>query len=68
MILGIFLLQPLRLSAYFLIKPSMPAVPAPALVLVTGASGFVGSHVARELLEKGYSVVGTGDVHLLLTK
>jgi len=37
----------------------MPAVPSPAKVLVSGASGFLGAHVARELLEKGYTVVGT---------
>ncbi|KAJ3133403.1 methylglyoxal reductase (NADPH-dependent) gre2 [Physocladia obscura] len=29
------------------------------LVLVSGVSGFVGSHVARELLEQGYNVRGT---------
>lgn len=28
-------------------------------VLVTGASGFIASHVINELLRKGYNVVGT---------
>ncbi len=28
-------------------------------VLVTGATGYIASHVVRELLARGYSVVGT---------
>jgi nucleoside-diphosphate-sugar epimerase len=38
----------------------MPAVPAYAKVLVTGASGFIAIWVVKILLERGYSVVGTG--------
>lgn len=38
----------------------MPAISAPAKVLVTGASGFLAAYVVRTLLEDGYTVVGTG--------
>jgi uncharacterized protein YbjT (DUF2867 family) len=34
-------------------------LPVGSLVLVTGVSGFVGSHVALELLKSGYKVRGT---------
>ena len=37
----------------------MPAVPAPAKALVTGANGYIAVWVVRKLLEDGYSVVGT---------
>jgi len=37
----------------------MPAVPAPAKVLVTGASGFIAAWVVKSLLDVGYTVVGT---------
>jgi hypothetical protein len=37
----------------------MPAVYPPAKVLVSGANGFVGIWVVRNLLRRGYSVRGT---------
>ncbi|KAG8927530.1 methylglyoxal reductase (NADPH-dependent) gre2 [Tulasnella sp. 408] len=37
----------------------MPAVLPPAKVLVTGASGFIGAWVAKVLLERGFTVIGT---------
>ncbi|KZT52364.1 D-lactaldehyde dehydrogenase [Calocera cornea HHB12733] len=37
----------------------MVAVLPPALVLVTGASGFIAAHVCKLLLERGYKVRGT---------
>ncbi|KAG8937756.1 methylglyoxal reductase (NADPH-dependent) gre2 [Tulasnella sp. 408] len=37
----------------------MPAVLPPAKVLVTGASGFIGAWVAKALLERGFTVIGT---------
>lgn len=40
-------------------KLTMPSVSAPAKVLVTGASGFLGAHVAKALIDRGYYVRGT---------
>lgn len=36
-----------------------PAIPCNSLVLVTGVNGFIGSHVADQLMEAGYKVRGT---------
>ena len=36
------------------------AAPAPGSVLITGALGFVGRHLARALLDGGQTVVGVG--------
>lgn len=33
-------------------------IPKDALVMVTGVTGFVGSHIAKALLERGYKVCG----------
>jgi hypothetical protein len=40
----------------------MPAVASPAKILVTGASGFLATHVITQLLKDGYEVVGTGQI------
>ncbi|MFW6378830.1 MAG: SDR family NAD(P)-dependent oxidoreductase, partial [Nanoarchaeota archaeon] len=32
-------------------------------ILVTGVAGFIGSHVAKRLVEDGYSVVGLDDMN-----
>lgn len=37
-------------------RKAMPSVQAPATVLVTGASGFIGTWLVKDLLERGYSV------------
>ncbi|GJC77572.1 aldehyde reductase 2 [Colletotrichum liriopes] len=35
------------------------AIPKGSTILVTGANGFIGSHVCNELLQLGYNVRGT---------
>lgn len=35
------------------------AIPKDSIVLVTGATGYIGSHVADQFLEAGYRVRGT---------
>ncbi|BGP03186.1 putative uncharacterized oxidoreductase [Rhodotorula toruloides] len=37
----------------------MPAVPASSFVLISGPSGFLGAHVAQQLLQAGFRVRGT---------
>ncbi|GAA6018335.1 hypothetical protein JCM10207_000809 [Rhodosporidiobolus poonsookiae] len=37
----------------------MPAITTDSLVLVTGASGYLGAHVAQQALERGFRVRGT---------
>ena len=37
----------------------MSAIPKDSLVLVTGANGFIGSHVVDQFLGAGYKVRGT---------
>ena len=34
----------------------MPPIPAGGVVAVTGSSGYIGSHIVMQLLERGYSV------------
>lgn len=39
--------------------PPEYSIPRGSLVLVTGANGYIGSHVVDQLLELGYNVRGT---------
>lgn len=41
------------------LKGKSPSIPIGSLVLVTGVNGFIGSHVADQLLLAGYRVRGT---------
>jgi nucleoside-diphosphate-sugar epimerase len=41
------------------IRLTTTALPSGSLILVTGASGFIGSHIADQLLKAGYRVRGT---------
>jgi NADP-dependent 3-hydroxy acid dehydrogenase YdfG len=41
------------------LTPNNTAFPAGSLVLVTGASGFIGMHIVEQLLLAGYHVRGT---------
>jgi len=50
------LISRLRLLYSFL---GMPAISLQAKVLVSGASGFIGAHVVKALIDKSYHVVGT---------
>lgn len=36
-----------------------PAIPKDSVVLVTGVNGYIGSHIADQLMEAGYKVRGT---------
>lgn len=36
-----------------------PAIPKGSTVLITGANGFIGSHIADQFLKYGYKVRGT---------
>ncbi len=43
-------------------SPKIPRTEAHATSLVTGAAGFIGSHVAAELVRQGHRVVGLDDL------
>ncbi|CAE6536444.1 unnamed protein product [Rhizoctonia solani] len=37
----------------------MPCVTPTAKILLTGVNGYIGAHVAKDLLDRGYTVIGT---------
>lgn len=41
------------------LKEKSPAIPQGSLVLVTGVTGYIGSHIADQFLEAGYRIRGT---------
>lgn len=41
--------------------PTSPPSPAPARVLLTGAAGFIGAALARELVARGHALLGLDD-------
>ena len=41
------------------LRGNPPAIPIGSVVLVTGISGYIGSHVADQLLQSGFRVRGT---------
>ena len=43
--------------------PGIPTGAAAPDILVTGAAGFIGSHVAHRLLDRGERVVGLDDLN-----
>jgi UDP-glucuronate 4-epimerase len=45
-----------------LVQPVSPAYDSPMTVLVTGAAGFLGMHVARRLLQRGERVIGVDNM------
>lgn len=55
----------LRMCFPFTPSNIMPSVSIPGRVLVTGASGFLASHISRTLLSRGHVVVGTGELQSL---
>src|SRR5438132_12269784 len=51
-------------DSFFFVKSSaytsaMPAVQPPALILVTGATGYIAAWIVRTLLDAGFAVRGT---------